>query len=182
MDVWHESQRAPVTVLGFLPRVRAVGRASQCLSTLHRETAGTLIPVTYHRCITLRKAGIRKVGQVNPPGNGGVSSGGAKQGAVGRLWLTFVSAPGRRERNAGPAPVGHLLLLGLLVASSIPNLHWQLVWSNNFKGTSYFSRLVCLPTQLPHHNFLLVVSVWECLPLCSLLPPASSSIWSLPLP
>lgn len=77
--------------------------------------------------ITLQKAGIRRVGQVNPPRNGVVSSGGAKQGAVGRLWLTFVSALERRERNAGLALVGHLLLLGLLVASSIPDLHWQLV-------------------------------------------------------
>ena len=64
---------------------------------------------------------------MNPPRNSVVSSRGAKQGAVCRLWLTFVSAQGCRERNAGPAVVGHLLLLGLLVASGISNLHWQLV-------------------------------------------------------
>lgn len=56
-----------------------------------------------------------------------MSSRGAKQGAVRSIWLTFVSAQGRHERDAGPALVGHLLLLGLLVASGISDLHWQLV-------------------------------------------------------
>lgn len=73
------------------------------------------------------KAGIRRVCQVNPPRNDIVCSRGAEQGAVHGIWFTFVSAQGCHERNPGPALAGHPLLLGLLVASSISNLHWQFV-------------------------------------------------------
>lgn len=66
MGVCYESQRAPVTVLGFLPHVWTVSQASESLSTSPCETTGPLILVTYTWCITLWKAGIRVNKLIHP--------------------------------------------------------------------------------------------------------------------
>lgn len=132
-----------------------VSQASLCLSTLHRETTGPLILVTYNPRIVLRKARVRRVCQVNPNQRWCSLLQRSKTGCWAQALAKLCFCPGLLL-------VGHLLLLGLLGASSISDTHWQLVWSSNFKGTSYFSRSICLPIQLPHHNWVFLLGNASC--------------------